>query len=207
MPVQKLENNIFRIRHLRLETGTSGRRTLYFTGGPSIDVYVLCFTSGMPIKVEELQKQLDENDLEHLMNYETLQKENFWLQGVPRRLITNGSFSNFKVEPPATIQVWAMTRAEYGKAVLYVPAEGQVCFAPILYHVDVQRQDKTVVLEISITDANLYPDGALFYQVNAEKRIPIPKEYINCPIQFRVAPGDEIKVLPDEQYRGQYQKV
>lgn len=207
MPVQKLENDFFRIRRLKLETGNDGKTLLRFFGDPHIDAYLLCFSSGAPVRCEQLQQSLSEEELLELLDCKTVQKDGFRLQGVSRRQVLNGVFRDFQIAPPATVQVWAMVHAEGNTVILYVPDDDQICFAPILYHVELQRSGEQISLTVSIKDPQLYPDGALAYQVNQEHRIPIPRDCINTVIQFKASPEDEIRVLPDDAYSGQYKKI
>ena len=207
MPVQKLENDLFRIRRLKLETGNDGQNVLRFFADPHVDGYVLCFSSGAPVRCAQLKQSLSEEDLAVLFGCKSVQKDGFRLQGVLRRQMLNGAFRDFQLAPPATIQVWAMVRGEGDQITLYVPDDDQICFAPILYQVELQRSGEHVALTVRIQDPQLYPDGALGYQVNQENRIPIPRDCINVPIWFRAAPEDEIQVMPDDAYGGQYKRI
>src|SRR5699024_2472064 len=143
-----------------------------------VDGYVLCFSSGAPVRCKQLQQSLSEEELLALFYCKCVQKDGFRLQGVLRRQMLNGAFRDFQLAPPATIQVWAMVRGEGDQITLYVPDDDQICFAPILYQVELQRSGEHVALTVRIQDPPLSPDGALGYQVNQKNRIPIPRDCI-----------------------------
>lgn len=205
MPVEELKSNLFAVNHLRLSVLPNGKRSIQFSCTESVSALVLCFSKGQPLTGADVA--VTDDELRQLLHGGIVKKENCRLQGVPRARM-NGSFSDFQAVPPEQIQVWTMVMRNNAQPVLYVPADpaAQICFVPLLYTVTMRAENGYRYLKVDMPDTEYYQNGALRYQVDDLRSIPIPKSCIGRELCISTAPNASVKVIVGEEHTGKYKE-
>lgn len=191
MPIEKLSSNLYRIRELNVGFDKSGR---YLSMNPGhANACVLCISRERPITIEDLT--LSNQDLQMLYNGHTLDftDKGYILQGITRHQMTAAAqYRNFKLEPPAYVQVWGMDSSQNGMS-LHVPADPneQMVLVPVYY----TAVDEGNTLTVSLDHKDGYISGELLYQFDNHMPIPIPRSVLDFPIPIRRT-GDQLRVIP-----------
>lgn len=200
MPIITLNNNLFRIKELRVDQDSTGYY-LTMNSGKSA-ACVICVSSQHPITMDELS--LSESDLSSLANGGNLSfpEKGYSLQGITRpQLAAAPQFRKFHLIPPCYVQVWGMAKNSLDGVVLHLPGDSQE--QQVLVPVDYKVEWNDNSLTISIQTSEGYQDGDLMYQVADHRPIPIPGAYLNRAINLR--PGICPMVFPassvEEKYR------
>ena len=137
MPVKIQENQMFRIRDLKVEYDKDSP-ALTMNPGKS-ETCVICVCKRGPVPVEDLS--LTERDLSVLFTGGKLNfsDKGFTLQGVTRHaLAASPRFRNFEMKPPAYVQVWGMSNHVDGSLILHVPQDSreQCVLVPVGYRLE-----------------------------------------------------------------------
>lgn len=190
MPVLTLNNNVFGITDVLVDFDDQGYYVRLNMG--HCDAVVLCVSQLSPITQQELI--LTESDLQKLFLGGKIENvaQGYLLQGITRQQIAGTSrYRNFKMAPPAFVQVWGMKQSGLGTELLYPEDMAtQMWRVPVRYSYSCTAD----TLQIHIKQIDGYRDGDLMYQVAGHLPIPIPKDYINCAIPLR--PGTVADVIP-----------
>lgn len=199
MPVTVLDNNIFKIRNLRVEYDNNGPILTMNPGKAA--ACVICVSKKEPVCGENLN--LSECDLESLINGAKLDfsEKGYTLQGVTRQqLAAAPQYRNFKMEPPAYVQVWGLGKNGNGVISLYLPESihEQCVLVPVCYQVKMEKNGMYVWLQ----NLNGYEDGDLMYSIDGHLPIPIPLSALNSPIPLR--PGAVPLVIPKPECSEKY---
>lgn len=211
MSILKLDSDAYTIRDLILNTDEKGRYLSLVCSYAT--AYALCFSSGAPIRREELD--LTEEELCSLHNGGEVERDAFRIQGVPRNVFeAMPVFRDFHAVPPEQIQVWSMALRPNGEAILYVPDDPEYStrYVPLRYQVQFTQGEykknvlKPGTLRVRLLDAGQYTDGALMYQVGNSLPIPLPGECLDSTIP--VLNGSEpVKVVVSQAFQGKYKPV
>lgn len=205
MPVEELKSNLFEVNHLTLSILPDGRRSLLFSCSQSISGLVLCFSKGRPLTGADVD--VTDEELLQLLHGAVVKKDGYRLQGVPRARM-NGAFTDFQAVPPEQIQVWTLVMRNNTEPVLYIPADpaAQICFAPLLYRVHQRTEGGYCYLTVTMPDTEYYQSGALWYQVDDLRPIPIPRSCIGREICIRTTSNTAIKVIVGREHTGKYKE-
>lgn len=207
MPIEKLSSSLYRIRELNIGLDGNG---YYLTMNPShCTACVMCISRERPIGMEDLELSAD--SLKQLYSGHILDfsEKGYILQGITKHQITSVTqFRNFKLEPPAYVQLWGMDASHKGTT-LYMPEDptDQMTLVPVDYSV---RTGQGVINGISVMSMNVameqsagYQDGDLLYQIDNHLPIPIPKSMLNIDIPVRLT-GAQLRVIPAEHVFDKY---
>lgn len=199
MPVKIQENQMFRIRDLKVEFDKD-TPALTMNPGKS-ETCVICVCKRGAVEVEDLE--LSERNLSVLFTGGTLEfpEKGYTLQGVTRNaLAASPRFRNFKMKPPAYVQVWGMSNHIDGTLLLHVPADAQeqCVLVPVGYRLEQGEGYATVWIQT----VEGYEDGDLEYRVENHLAVPIPRSALNN--RFPLAPGVSITVEPREECAPNY---
>lgn len=199
MPVAILNNNMFKIRNLRVEYDKNGP---FLTMNPGhATACVICVSRQGPVVRENLH--LSERDLGALINGATLDfsHKGYTLQGITRQqLAAAPQFRNFKMEPPAYVQAWGLGTNGHEAITLYLPEDPQeqCVLVPVGYQV--QQDEGGMYVWIQILDG--YEDGDLMYSIDGHLPIPIPASGLNRLLPLR--PGVVASVIPKSECSAKY---
>lgn len=197
MPIEKPNNNLYRIRELSV--GVSGSDYYLSMNPGKAKACVLCISRQGVMRAEELS--LSEDNLSFLYSGGKLEFPDYTLQGITgHQLAALAQYRNFQLKPPVYVQAWAMTTAQSG-IILYIPEdiESQMTLVPVHYWVIVNGNS----LMVKVDDAEGYQDGDLMYQQDGRLPIPIPKSAIGQRIPLRNS-GDKYSVLPAPNVANNY---
>lgn len=210
MPILALSSAAYTVQQLTLGSDHHGRYLSLVC--PRAAAYALCFSSGAPIRREELD--LTDEELSTLCSGGKVQRDNYRILGVPRNIFNAMPvFRNFQAVPPEQIQVWSMDFSSDGAPILYVPDDPapSTCYVPLRYTVEftpgVSRQNKAPqpgLLRVRLLDEGQYADGALMYQVGNSLPIPLPQGCLNdTPIPI-LNENEPVKVIVSPAFQGKY---
>lgn len=197
MPVEKLTNNLYRIRDLSV--GLSGNEYYLSMNRGKAQACVLCISRTRLITAQDLH--LTEENLEYLYTGGVLEMEDFTLQGITgNQLIALAQYRNLRIQPPSYVQAWAMTAGQTGK-ILHIPEDvsEQMTLVPVHYQVIINSGS----LLLKLDEEEGYCDGELLYQLEDHLPIPIPKRWIGRPIPLRCNP-EKLRVFPDRDVARNY---
>lgn len=199
MPVNVLDNNLYRINRLKVEYD---KNTPYLTMNPGKSTAcVICVSKNGPVQAEDLdltEKQLSELHMGATLDFP---EKGYSLQGVTRQELSAApEFSDFKIAPPAYVQVWGMTTNINLGTVLYLPENtlDQCVLVPVGYSVQLENGQMWVWIQ----RVDGYVDGDLMYQVDDHKPIPIPRAGLNQALPIR--PGVTPVVKPRTECEAKY---
>jgi hypothetical protein len=207
MPIEKLNSNLYRIKELNVSLDGAG---YYLSMNPShCTACVMCISRERPIGIEDLNLSGEALKMLYGGHMLDFSEKGFVLQGITKHQITSvAQFRNFKLEPPAYVQVWGMDASHKGTT-LYLPENpyDQMTLVPVDYNVKVGSGQINGVqvwaLRIGMDQSGGYRDGDLLYQVDNHLPIPIPKSILNT--EFPVRPtGGQIRVIPAEHVSNKY---
>lgn len=199
MPVNVLDNNLFKIRNLRVDFDKKGP---FLTMNPGKSAAcVICVSRERPISLQDLQ--LNEAELKDLYTGKTLDfsAKGYTLKGVTRQQIAAApQFRDFKMAPPTFVQVWSMGIDDRGNITMYLPEDPQEQCA--LVAVGYRKEMRGDDLYIWIEQKDGYEDGDLLYQVDDHLPVPVPASGLNEPLPMR--PGVDPKVMPRTECAKKY---
>lgn len=199
MPVNILDNNLFKIRNLKVESDKNGAFLMMNPGKSA--ACVICVSKEKPVNPDELQ--LTEAQLEDLYTGRTLDfsSKGYTLKGVTRQQFAAApQFRDFKMAPPTYVQVWGMGSNERGIITLYMPEDPQEqC---VLVAVVYRKEMRDGNMYIMVEHKDGYEDGDLCYQVDGRLPVPIPASALNQPIPMR--PGANPVVMPRPECADKY---
>ncbi|MBM6871315.1 hypothetical protein H7U37_11690 [Pseudoflavonifractor phocaeensis] len=210
MPILPLSSAAYTVQQLTLGSDSHGRYLSLVC--PRAAAYALCFSSGAPIRREDLD--LTDKDLSALCSGGNIQRADYRIQGVPRNIFNAMPvFRSFQAVPPEQIQVWSMDFYSNGKPILYVPDDptSSTCYVPLRYTVQftpgVYRPNKAPqpgLLQVRLLDAGQYADGALMYQVGDAMPIPLPEAYLNDTFIPILNENKPVSVVVSPMFQGKY---
>lgn len=189
MPIEKPNNNLYRIRELIV--GMSGDDYYLSMNPGKARACVLCISRQGMMRAEDLS--LNEDDLNFLYSGGKKEMPGYVLQGITgHQLAALAQYRNLHLKPPVYVQAWAMAPSQSG-TVLYIPddVESQMTLVPAYYRVVVNGNFLTVRLE----EKEGYQDGDLLYQQDDHLPIPIPEKWLGRPIPLR-NPGEKYRIIP-----------
>ena len=216
MPITELVNDRLRVRNLKIDKDVNGKRYIQWIFQEA-DAFVLCFSRYGGIDPQTLN--LSEADLVSLSKgggKEILNSDGDTvlcrLQGVRKEQVEGSSaFRDFTIKPPEYVQVWSLLAHRItGEVTLYAPpVDEQWCHAPLEYNVSVVKSAGMATLRVSVDEADkkssVYQDGDLCDIVNGCLPIPIPKNWLNNDIKFKIEESSQILVIPKEDVERDYE--
>lgn len=199
MPVSIVNNNIFKIRNLKMDYDKTGHYLTMNYGHAKACVVCVCKRGS--VTMEDLQ--LSESELSSLFNGAKLDfpDRGYSLQGIThQQLAAAPQFRNFTMEPPAYVQAWGMGISGNGAITLYLPedTQEQCVLVPVGYRV--QMEDGGMYVWVQREDG--YRDGDLMYQVEGHLPVPIPASGLNRLLPMR--PGSMPSVMPRPECATKY---
>lgn len=197
MPIDKPNNNLYRIRELAVNQ-SSGDYYLSMNPGKA-QACVLCICRTRLIRAEDLT--LTEDNLSYLYSGGKLEFEEYTLQGITgHQLAALAQYRNLHLQPPSYIQAWSMAATPNG-TVLYIPEDPQEQMALVPVHYRAVVNSGT--LRVTLDESQGYADGDLMYQIEDHLPIPIPKSWINLGIPLG-CPADKVQVIPAQAVSQNY---
>lgn len=199
MPVNILDNNLFKIRNLKVESDKNGA---FLTMNPGKSAAcVICISPKNPVNPWDLM--LSEAELKDLYTGRTLDfsSKGYTLKGVTRQQFAAApQFRDFKMAPPTYVQVWSMGINDRGTITLYMPEDPQeqCVLVAVGYRKEMRGDDMYVWVE----RMDGYEDGDLLYQVDGHLPVPIPVSGLNQPLRMR--PGVNPVVMPRPECAEKY---
>lgn len=199
MPVNILDNNLFKVRNLRVESDKNGA---FLTMNPGKSAAcVICVSKQEPVNPGDLE--LSEMQLKDLYTGRTLDfsAKGYTLKGVTRQQFAAApQFRDFKMTPPTFVQVWGMGINDRGAITLYTPEDPQEqC---VLVAVGYRKEMRGSDMYVWIEQLDGYEDGDLLYQVDGRLPVPIPASGLNRPLPMR--PGVDPVVMPRPECADKY---
>lgn len=190
MPIEKPNNNLYRIKELTIGTSSDG---YYLSMNPGkARACVLCISRQGMLGAKDLS--LSEDDLNYLYSGGKLEFPDYVLQGITgHQLAALAQYRNLHLQPPTYVQAWSMAPGTNG-TVLYIPEDPQeqMTLVPVHYRISANGTS----LKVTLDEDKGYADGDLLYQQEGHMAVPIPKSWIGRPIPLRGA-ATKYRVVPD----------
>lgn len=206
MPVEKANIGLYDVKDLMVVKSGDGYAMQLVC--PRATAFVLCFSKGTePIDCESLN--LTDTELEDLHNNAMFERNGCRLQGVmAHTFMSMPQFKGFKVNPPELVQVWSMSRNNFGTIKLYKPLEEAAVFVPLNYSVQFGMAGNCVTLQVGLDPKKLdnYTDGSILYQVSGMDPVPIPRSWLNRPFRLNAPNKDAVKIVVSEQFQNMYRQ-